>query len=251
VESSVYEAEYHHEMTHWWYRERRRLFRRLIQSYLIPSHAKCADVGTSTGTNLTLFSDLNVGQAIGLEYEFEAIQLAIKKNTYSIVQGSAEKMPFVDGEFDLVTCTDVLEHVSDDVSALSEINRILRPGGYALITVPAFKILWGHQDVISHHIRRYRLAELEQKIESSGFVVIESFYFNWIMFVPVLIIRILSRIVRSRIRSEGDINSPLINKALSLVFRVDCLLSRYLRFPFGVSALVLAKVPSDLHQEAD
>jgi SAM-dependent methyltransferase len=242
MEASVYEAEYCHEMNHWWYRERRRLFGRLLRTYVDSlATAVCADIGTSTGTNLTMFSDLGVRHCVGLEYDFGAIGLAREKHATPIVQGSAEMIPFTDGVFDLVTCTDVLEHVQKDYESVREIRRILKTGGFAIFTVPAFQSLWGHQDTVSHHLRRYRKSDLEKIVKNSGFDVIESFYFNWIMFMPVMTVRLVSRLIKMNLRSEGDINSAILNRIMEYVFRFDCWSSRYLRMPFGVSALIIAR----------
>lgn len=247
MENSVYEAEYLHEMSHWWYVERRRLFRKVISSYFPETEdIRCADIGSSTGANLTLFSEIGALICVGLEYEYEAIQLAKNKSLIPLLQGSGEALPFNQGSFDLVTCTDVLEHIRKDQTTANEIHRVLRPGGCALITVPAFKCLWGYQDEVSHHLRRYSRREIEKILTLAGFEIIESFYFNWILFLPVLLVRLMSRVVPFKMRSEGDINSPLINKILTLVFRFDCTLARRLPFPFGVSVLILARsVPGE------
>ena len=247
METSVYEAEYRHEMSHWWYVERRRLFRKVIKTYFPETRdIRCADIGSSTGANLTLFSEIGALVCVGLEYEYGAIQLAKNKSSIPLLQGSGEELPFDQDSFDLVTCTDVLEHIRKDQTTVNEIHRVLRPGGYALITVPAFQFLWGHQDEVSHHLRRYRRREIEKILTQAGFKIIESFYFNWILFFPVLLVRLISRIVPFKMRSEGDINSPFINKILTFVFRFDCTLARRFPIPFGVSALILARsVPSE------
>jgi SAM-dependent methyltransferase len=157
------------------------------------------------------------------------------------LQGSGENLPFSNASFDLVTCTDVLEHITNDDSTVREINRVLKPGGYVLITVPAFQSLWGHQDEVSHHLRRYTRRDIEKIVTKEGFEILESFYFNWIMFLPVWIIRLISRLVSFKMRSEGDINSPILNKMMMFVFRLDCILARRIPFPFGVSVLVFAR----------
>ena len=54
-----------------------------------------------------------------------------------------------------------------------------------MIVVPAFASLWGLQDIVAHHKRRYRTAALSEKIESSGFQVRQVYYFNYLLFVPI------------------------------------------------------------------
>ena len=54
------------------------------------------------------------------------------------VQGDALALPFPDGAFDRVICSEVLEHIPNDVGAMRELARVLRPGGTMAITVPRF-----------------------------------------------------------------------------------------------------------------
>ena len=61
------------------------------------------------------------------------------------ISGDATAMPFGDGMFDRVIAAEVLEHILDDQRAMNELARVLRPGGLAAITVPAFlpeRICW-------------------------------------------------------------------------------------------------------------
>jgi hypothetical protein len=79
---------------------------------------------------------------------------------------------------DLVTAFDIIEHVDDEAGALRELARVCRRGGYLLVTVPAFQFLWGNQDVISHHRRRYTRSMLRERIEAAGFRIATLTYFN-------------------------------------------------------------------------
>jgi SAM-dependent methyltransferase len=54
------------------------------------------------------------------------------------VKMDIHQMPFQDNRFDVVLCNHVLEHVKDDILALSEIRRVLKPGGWAILLVPFF-----------------------------------------------------------------------------------------------------------------
>jgi SAM-dependent methyltransferase len=55
------------------------------------------------------------------------------------VKMDIHNMPFNENQFDVVLCNHVLEHVADDVKALSEIKRVLKPGGWAILLVPFFQ----------------------------------------------------------------------------------------------------------------
>ncbi|MEV0346441.1 methyltransferase domain-containing protein [Nonomuraea sp. NPDC050680] len=92
------------------------------------------------------------------------------------VQGTALDMPFEEGSFDRVIAAEVLEHIPDDMAAMREIFRVLKPGGTAAITVPSFlpeRICWAldedYHTAPGGHVRIYTLAELSAKLKSIGF----------------------------------------------------------------------------------
>ncbi|MEU7002193.1 methyltransferase domain-containing protein [Nonomuraea sp. NPDC046570] len=98
--------------------------------------------------------------------------------TGETVQGTALEMPFEDGGFDRVIAAEVLEHIPDDMAAMAEIFRVLRPGGSAAITVPSFlpeRICWAldedYHTAPGGHVRIYTLAELSAKLKSTGFEI--------------------------------------------------------------------------------
>jgi ubiquinone/menaquinone biosynthesis C-methylase UbiE len=91
------------------------------------------------------------------------------------VSGDATSMPFGDGMFDRVIAAEVLEHILDDQRAMNELARVLRPGGLAAITVPAFlpeRICWAlsseYHDTPGGHVRIYTRVELEAKLARAG-----------------------------------------------------------------------------------
>jgi SAM-dependent methyltransferase len=91
------------------------------------------------------------------------------------VRGDATALPFADGAFDRVIAAEVLEHIPDDQRALREIARVLRPGGLAAVTVPAWlpeRICWSLSDdyhnVPGGHVRIYTRQELEVKLRAAG-----------------------------------------------------------------------------------
>lgn len=112
--------------------------------------------------------------------------------------------------------TDVLEHLDDDAAAVAEIQRVLRFGGHALITVPAFPSLWGLQDQVAHHKRRYRQQSLLKLLKDSGLHCERVFHFNYLLFGPIWLARQVIRMSRLRLRSENDVNNRSLNKLLQV-----------------------------------
>ena len=240
---ATFEVESRVEATHWWFVARRELFAREISQAGIPLTARVLDIGTSTGTNLRMLREMGFHDVTGLDATEDAILFCAEKGLGTVRQGDVCRMPFADGSFDLILATDVIEHVDDDMQALKEIARVLAPTGRALITVPAFPSLWGLQDDVAMHKRRYLLAELVTRVQAAGLKPGCSYYFNYLLFAPIWLTRQLIRLFRIRLKSENQINNPLLNWLLLWIFRIDVATARRVSPSFGVSALVLAERP--------
>jgi len=245
VEESVYEVDARIEQEHWWHLGRRKLFGRVIGELGAARTAPVLDIGTSAGTNLRLLRDVGFTDVTGLDFNEEAVRWCAEKGLGAVRLGSVTSIPFEDASFSLILATDIVEHVDDDTLALSEIRRVLRPGAAALITVPAFPSLWGLQDEVSHHRRRYRLGGLLERIRGAGLEIERSFHFNYLLFAPIWAARqVLKRWRPTSFKSEGTYNSPLINKMLGAVFDFDVATAQQVSPPFGVSILAVARRPA-------
>ena len=92
--------------------------------------------------------------------------------------GDATRMPFPDDSFDMVIAAEVLEHIPADQAAMTEIARVLRPGGIAAVTVPAWlpeRICWrlsdDYHNMPGGHVRIFTRPELETKLTRAGLTV--------------------------------------------------------------------------------
>jgi SAM-dependent methyltransferase len=240
MDLAAYAVEAKIEADHWWFVGRRRLFASELRRAAIPSSARVLDIGTSTGTNLRMLRALGFRDVTGLDMSEDAIRYCESKGLGPVQRGDACAMPFEAQSFDLILATDIIEHVEDDGRAVNEIARVLRPGGKVLVTVPAFQSLWGLQDRVSQHRRRYRLGPLLSRIEDAGLSPLRAFYFNYLLFVPIWLARRIIDAFGIELKSEGEVNTPLLNRVLSLLFTCDISSAPLLRPPFGVSILVLA-----------
>jgi SAM-dependent methyltransferase len=244
LRDTTYAVEAEIEATHWWFVGRRRLFRAEIERLGLPSNARTLDVGTGTGTNLRLLRDMGYSDVVGLDTSEEAARFCRDKGLGEVRLGDVCALPFGDGCFDLVMATDIVEHVDNDQAALDEIVRVLAPGGRALVTVPAFQALWGTQDEIGMHKRRYVKECIKGLVTNAGMTIREEYYFNYILFLPIWLIR--WGIARSgvSVQNENNINGSLINLLLKYLFIFDVCSACHLRPPFGVSILVIAEKPA-------
>jgi SAM-dependent methyltransferase len=242
MQQHTYSIMYEVEGTHWWFKGRRRIISSFVEKIcrdLSNDRPRILDVGCGTGANLELLAGF--GEAEGVDVSVDALAFCRARGLTNVRQGAAEKLPYEDESFDLVTALDVVEHLDDDAAGLREMHRVLRPGGRALLFVPAFMFLWGVQDDISHHRRRYTLAGLRSVVREAGFEVERATYANISFFGPILLGRLLMRAFRLRPASENNINVSALNGLLGRVFGAESALLRRLNFPFGVSAICVAR----------
>ena len=240
--SHVYPIFYELEETHWWYVGRRRIivsFVKEICAQIAGRRPRILDVGCGTGANLKTLSEF--GDAEGVDVSPDAIEFCRERGLRNVKLGAAEELPYESGTFDLVTALDVVEHLDDDVGGLREMRRVLRPGGHALIFVPTFMWLWGVQDVVSNHRRRYTLPELRRALEEAGFEVERATYANIMFLAPVFLIRLLMRITGLKTDTEARINIPVFNPLFARILAAEATFLRFMNFPVGVSGLCVAR----------
>lgn len=242
MERHTYSIMYEVEGSHWWFVGRRRIIASFIEKIcrdLGNARPRILDVGCGTGANLEMLSGF--GEAEGVDVSPDALAFCRERGLENVRQGAAEQLPYEDGSFDLVTALDVVEHLDDDVAGLREMHRVLRPGGRAMLFVPAFMFLWGVQDDISHHRRRYTLAGLRRAVKDAGFEVERMTYANLSFFGPILLGRLLMRATGLKPASENNINVSALNGVLGRILGAESRLLRRVNFPFGVSAICVAR----------
>ena len=230
------------EDTHWWFRGRREIFTRLLAPLAVKP-LRMLDIGFGTGAMLKFLAPY--GSVTGMDMSADAIRFARRRVACPMLLGSITNVPLASASFDLVTAFDIVEHVEDDRTACAELARVCRPGGAVVIFVPALQILWGWQDEVSHHRRRYRAGPLRAVVEGAGLRVTHVTYFNTLLFAPILAARLALRVWRpSGARNENELGGPVANAVLGAIFAAEApLLRRRLRLPIGVSLACVATRP--------
>jgi len=144
-----------------------------------------------------------------------------------------------------VTALDVLEHVPDDVAVVHGFHRLLKPGGLAVVTVPASMALWSDWDVTLQHYRRYDRAQLRALFPAAGWEIVYVNYTNAVVYPPVWLVR-KWRAWRPRLglgaarsRTEDRVPPRWLNALLGAMFVG---MGRWrVPLPFGVSLLLVAR----------
>jgi SAM-dependent methyltransferase len=136
-------------------------------------HPVVLEVGCSSGFFLDdLRRELPDAFVIGSDYVRGPLEtLARHRPDLPLLQFDLVQCPLPDECVDVVVLLNVLEHIENDVGAVRQLRRILRPGGAVVIEVPAGPHLYDVYDKVLMHYRRYRLGELCRMLEKQGLAV--------------------------------------------------------------------------------
>jgi SAM-dependent methyltransferase len=241
MQQHTYSIMYEVEGSHWWFAGRRKIIESFLKDICnrLGTRPHILDVGCGTGANLEMLQQF--GDADGVDVSPEALAFCRERGLTNVRLGRAEQLPYPDHSFDLVTGLDVVEHLDEDLAGLREMRRVLRSGGYALLFVPAFMFLWGVQDDISHHRRRYTRAGLENVVRAAGFQIERFTYANITFFGPILFGRLLMRLTGFRPASENNLTVGALNGVLGRILGAESSILRHASLPFGVSAICVAR----------
>jgi SAM-dependent methyltransferase len=240
VDPKLYDTIYETEDTHWWYVARRAIvfdeLRRVLDGGAF--RPRILDLGCGTGRNLVELQ--TIGEPVGLDLERRALCFSLERGTRSLVQSAAEALPFRAESFDVVMALDLLEHLDDDIGGAREVARVLRPGGHFVVFVPAYQWLWGPQDDVSHHRRRYTPHSIRQVLRAGGFRLRRLTHANLLLLPLILAGRQYLRIARRRVETENRLHPSWSNGMLASIFLAERHLLRWADLPLGVSLLGVA-----------
>jgi SAM-dependent methyltransferase len=229
---------------HWWYRGRRRIIRSELDRLPLPSDACILDAGCGSGRTLEELRDY--GEVHAVELSSDAAEYARARGPFDVRIGRLEELPWEPGTFDLITCLDVIEHTPDDRATLIELRRVCKPGGWLLVTVPAYQALWSEHDEANHHYRRYARSSLRSAAIEAGWRLDRLTSFNSLLLAPAAAVRLAQR----RRRSNGNHTPNLklgpewLNGLLERPLQAEARwLSRGRTLPAGLSLMAVLQNP--------
>jgi SAM-dependent methyltransferase len=204
------------EDRHWWHRERRAVIAREL-CRLEPGGTggpgRAIDIGAGGGGNTRVLLD-HGWQAVAVDCSEAAVELA-RRRGLEAYRSDPRFLPVPSAEYDLVLAFDVLERAEDDRAVAAEIARVLRPGGRALIAVPADPALWSTHDLSLGRVRRYTREALAEVVGDAGLLVERMWSWN------VLLRPVVSRRRRGSVGCDVGTPSPVLNGALAAVIRLE------------------------------
>jgi SAM-dependent methyltransferase len=233
------------EREHFWFRGFRRFVAPLLdQAAAGRTDLQVLDCGCGTGNNLRLLR--KHGHAFGIDLTLSGLAYARTQGERLVARASVLTLPFSDESFDLVTSFDVVYAFNDEMArmALSEMHRVLIPGGCLVLNVAALPILRGNHSVLGGEVQRYTRRGLRGHLERAGFSIIRLTYTNAAILPLIAGVRFAQRL-RGHHESNREmmVPSPLINVALSGLLAIEAAALKAVDMPLGSSLLTLARKP--------
>jgi len=239
VNADEYTKMYELEDHYWWFVGRRGLALRLLRKYLRTERPDVLDLGCGTGVVLRELSSW--ARPVGLDMSEKALGYCRQRNLTDLVQGDGVKLPFAEESFDAIIGLDIFEHIEDDRAAFAESFRVLRPGGIVVLSVPAFKSLWGPHDVALHHFRRYRAPEVRERLREAGLEPVRVGYSVFFLFPIVVLWRIFEK------GKKGPAKASLVhvpgwgNRLLAGIQNLESSLIERGDLPWGSSVIAVGR----------
>jgi SAM-dependent methyltransferase len=231
------------EATHFWFHG--------FRAYMVPQIAAIAggrrdlrliDCGCGTGFNLRLL------QPYGRVFGFDLTQTGATRTHargLPVARGDIQRIPFADDTFDLATSFDVLQSVPDDRLALSEMARILKPGGHVLLNVTAMDWLRGDHSDVWNEKRRYTIERGARLLEAAGLETVRLAYLFGSLVPLMLAVRTGQKLIRPFREPTGDFDLTVpmapVNAALTWTVKAEAALARRFPLPVGSSMMIVGK----------
>jgi SAM-dependent methyltransferase len=231
------------ESASYWFKHRNNVIATVVKRF--PPDGIIVDFGGGNG-----FVSLGLEQA---GYECVVVEpdangsIVANQRGLPVIRATLQTLNLPENSIAAIGMFDVLEHIEEDLGALKKINRILRLGGRAYITVPAYNFLWSHYDKSAGHVLRYTVARLKQNLQKVGFTTEYATYFFTALILPVLILRSIPYRFRNLgvtedVEGDHRLPSGLIGTALEMSFRRELqIIASAGRIALGTSCIVVAR----------
>jgi SAM-dependent methyltransferase len=221
---------------HWWWRSREAMLVREIRRLHLPDGTEILDVGCGDALSFAVLSQF--GRVRGIEVDASLVR-ADNPHRSDVFTAPLGDSQYADWQFDLITALDVVEHIEDDRKAIADMVAMLRPGGYLLMTVPAFMTLWDRHDEINHHFRRYDCNQVRKLLAGHGRVREVRYLFHGLFFLKGAF-KLVNRISGGGLRQESVPPQP-VNRVMQSLCLAEYFALRRLHLPFGTSVLAVVE----------
>lgn len=243
----MYEETARFQDRHWYFVGMREIVLSLFGNWGSGRALKILDLGCGTGQYLPPLSRL--GKVVGVDAVPEALAYCSRNGGAGslFIRADARRLPFRSQSFDLIWASSILEHLREDGSSLREAVKLLKPEGRVMISVPAHGFLWGHNDELAHHWRRYSRAELEKLCRDCGLRIVRITHYGTTPMPLAWLVRKTKNFFGRFSPGLRDISDfrlasfPDLRVFFLSVLRLEKRGLRRVNLPFGLMLFVLAE----------
>jgi 2-polyprenyl-3-methyl-5-hydroxy-6-metoxy-1,4-benzoquinol methylase len=241
---------------HFWYRGRHRFLLKALDRLMPKSHSslQAIDLGGGVGGWVRYLADrrgenfqkiaLADSSTVALSMAGEILPPGVDRYQIDLMNLDSEK------EWNIAFMLDVIEHIPDDIRAVRQAAKALKPGGLLFVATPAFQQLWSYNDDVANHLRRYTRSDFKTIAEQTGLKLLDSRYFMFLLSPLYLLSRfrpgfdkLSQEEKRKVVESEHKVPPAPLNAALTAVFAAETPLGHWLSFPWGTSVLGIFSKP--------
>lgn len=200
------------------------------------------NIGAGTGGTIPVLESF--GDVLNADVSEDAIEY-LKQRGYKADKVGTGKLPYKARSFDIVAAFDVLEHIDDDVAALKDWTRVLKPGGKIVLTVPAYGWLWTDHDVSLQHFRRHTRKTVTEKAQKAGLEVEKTSYAVVFSLPLVVGFRYLNKVLKRKTTEETSyVDVPKwVNSTFTKMLELEAKGHRVVTYPAGTSVVAILRKP--------
>jgi 2-polyprenyl-3-methyl-5-hydroxy-6-metoxy-1,4-benzoquinol methylase len=218
-----------------------------LERWLRLPHPVIMDVGCSSGYTLKLLRRrMPHAKVLGADYVRRPLdKLSEAFPDLPLFQFNVARCPLESNSVDGVVLLNILEHIEDDARAVQEVYRILRPGGVAVIEVPAGPDLYDIYDQRLMHFRRYGLSDLVRLTRGAGFHVLRSSHLGFFLYPGFWAAKRRNRrltgapLEEQQAVIDGSMRLLGHNPVLHSLMTVERTLGRWISYPVGIRCIVV------------
>lgn len=235
------------ERKYWWFQGRRRVILDTLKEHVrVNGDDKPVILDIGCGTGMMMEDLEKMGHATGLDFSMVALEYCRNRGLKNLGRADVRHIPVRDNSVDVITALDLIEHIEDDHGLMDEFYRVLKPGGIAIMSVPAHKKLWSGHDVALHHFRRYEKPEFLALIEGAGLKSRKYSYGMATAYVPAVVIRKVKSLFRKKGAEQTNTTDEFpipdwLNGLLRKSVEAESVWLRKRNLPIGLSLLCVAE----------
>ena len=235
---------FEHEAEHFFYVANNNLYLSYIKN-LTEKRKSMSILDVGCGAGYLAKQMAKYAHVQGVDMHPQAL-LYSRKRGLAVKKASVTKLPYKNNSFDVVTCIDVLCHksIKNDRIAFAELSRIIKPGGFLIVRVPALPLLFSRHDKYVETRERYSKAKFKKRLLSAGFMIKKLSYINFVLFLPALIKVLIERNRKNKDHMSVITNiNPVLNAVARYILTLDNVAMKLVSLPIGNGLFAVVQKP--------